>query len=111
MVPRVRQNARQRVELDNHRTTAGVAPHIDAAPVAAFQGVVGSEGSGPNFLGEILRDTGGTFINVERIARRVPDPLSLIAINRWRTLGQCIKSHADNRQTASFLTVAENGDG
>src|SRR3954454_19458420 len=111
MVPRVGQNARQRVELDDHRATIRVAAYIDTAPVAAFQGVVRSERGRPNFLGETLGDAGRALVDLQRIARSIPDPLCLIAVNRWRSLGQHIKTHADDRQTARFFAVAQDGDG
>ena len=44
-------------------------------------------------------------------ARRVPQPLRFVAVDRRRALGQRFKVHADDRQTAGLVAVAEHRDG
>ena len=45
------------------------------------------------------------------MARRVPQPLGFVAVDRRRTLGQRIKTHADDGQAACFVAISEDRDG
>ena len=58
VVPRVGQDARQRVQFDDHRAIGGVAADVDAAPVAAFERAIGRQGGGADVLGQRFAECG-----------------------------------------------------
>src|SRR5262249_59282966 len=94
--------------LKDHRATGRVAAEIDAAPIAAVQGIVRGERGLAYRSGERLGNPRGALEDIERMTGRVPEPLRFVAVDRRGSWGQRVEAHADNGQTPCLISIAEN---
>src|SRR5688500_18144978 len=77
VVFRIREDARERIDLDDIRHAGGVEADIDARPVAAAEDAIGVEDHLLYLAAECFGDAGRALEDLERILRAVPEPLRL----------------------------------
>src|SRR5712671_2998761 len=111
IVRRIGKNSRKRIYFEHVRPSAGIEANIDSRPVSAPEHAEGIERNSLNGRTKLLRDTGWTLENVERILGTIPDELRVEAINRKRAFGQRLEIHSHDRQHRRVGTVAEDGAG